>query len=386
MSGGAAAARRVFHYGGLGIGVTASVSHLAWLEEFLSPHFVVRQDSPARCEVTLSSDRRRYEEVRSLGPRTGELLGFGLDSRDVRLERWCSRSPGQMAFDERFRTFYAVDPGARRVTLLSPPDDHDSRVPLMRVVRELAMNHARRHAGPFLHAAGFALGDSGVAVAGPKRSGKTTFLVYALGALPARYVSNDRLLLLDTDQHPRVRGMPTIVSVRRSSLRFFPRVEGRLAEDGYPFYLRRCEARNGGPDADASGGPSRYLSPAQLCELLGADPVASVRLTSVVFPRITTGPGPLRMRRLNGSEAAGRLVGALFGIRSDPDRHASPLFDPQPPGLERASSTAERERALAACQRLASRASCYECSLGPEAYLDPRSPEILIRQLTEETP
>jgi hypothetical protein len=369
--------RRVFRYEDLSIGVHSyEDSHLDWLEEFLSPQFGVENGTAADWELTLALDGDRYDEIIRLGPKQDEMLCFALDTRDIRLPRWNSSSSADVLFDERFDTFYLVEARARRITLLSRVDGGDARLALMRVVRELAMNHTQRNGGVIVHAAAFTVGSRGVIVAGPKGAGKTTLLMYALQSTPSEYVSNDRLLLSLDDRGPRIRGIPTIVTIRQSTLRFFPTVLERLQERGYTVRLTRREARKRRPSDRAVGhdGP-RSLSPGQLCALLEAPSTAGAPVTAVAFPQLSDRAGPLRLTRIPKKRAAKRLFDSLFGVRKL--RTTSPLFSDAPD-----QPPFDRDRLEGACAALTSTVPCYECELGPDAYTDPRSPKVLLDQFS----
>jgi hypothetical protein len=232
----------VFAYENLGIGVRSNEgAYLEWLEEFFVPQFGVEDDAAADWEITVTLDSDRYERLAGLGPSREELLCFALDTRDIHLPRWDTDTPAKVLFDEKSETFFLLESESRRITLVSRGDGGRSRIAVMRVVRELAMNRAQRDGGVILHASAFSLGDRGVIVTGPKGAGKTTLLMYALLATPSDYVSNDRVLLR-LDGGARIRGIPTIVTLREPTLHFFPPVLERLRESGYTIRLTRREA------------------------------------------------------------------------------------------------------------------------------------------------
>jgi hypothetical protein len=367
--------RRVFAYENLGIGVGSKEgAYLEWLEEFFVPQFGMEDGVAADWEITVTLDSDRYERLASLGPSGEELLCFALDTRDIHLPRWNADSPAKVVFEEKSETFYLLEAEARRITLVSRVDGGRSRIAVMRVVRELAMNRAQRDGGVILHASAFSLGGRGVIVTGPKGAGKTTLLMYALQATPSEYVSNDRVLLR-LDGGPRIRGIPTIVTLRQPTLDFFPPVLERLRESGYTIRLTRREAsEQSASELAAHRDGRRSIAPSQFCDVLGVKSTAGARPAGLIFPRLSDRTGPIRLSRIPREPAAERLYDSLFGVRKL--RTTSPLFSdaPEQPPFD-------REKLKAACKTLTSEVRCYECELGPDAYSDNRSSQVLVDQL-----
>ena len=231
------------------------------------------------------------------------------------------------------------------------------------------------HGGVILHASAFSLGSRGVIVTGPKGAGKTTLLMYALQATPSEYVSNDRVLLRLAGG-PRIRGIPTIVTLRRPTLDFFPPVLERLRESGYAIRLTRREARERSPtEPTLKPDGRRSIGPGQFCDVLDVESTAGARPAALVFPELCDRTGPLRLSRIPKEVAAGRLYESLFGVHKR--RTTSPLFSDAP---EQAAF--DREKLEVACTALTSQVGCYECELGPDAYSDHRSSRVLVDRLS----
>jgi hypothetical protein len=363
----------VFVYGDLGILVESTApSHLTWLGEFLDPHFETRvAAAPHACRVLLVEDRGRYDEALAAGPGDGALDAFALDSRVVSLPRW--RGAEMRLFDVDWEVFYEIAGPPLAVTILSVPGNWKARTALMRVVRELATNHAQRAGGLLLHAAAFAVGRRGVIVGGPKQAGKTSLLVHALRAASIEYVSNDRVLVLPGTT-PRGRGVPAIVALRRDTLDLFPALAERLAATAYYQRLTLEEAAGDPvPSAGQRAGLPR-LSPIQLCRLLGVRARAECEIAAMVFPRITGQPGASSLRRLSPAETCVQLDGSLFGIR--PGRWSSAVF-----ALAEGPPPADRAALTARCEALADSVPGFECRLGLGAYESARAADDLVATL-----
>jgi hypothetical protein len=365
-------AAAVFAFGDLAIRVeSADLAHLVWLAEFLGPHFETRADGEYACRVCLIEDQEVYDAALSAGPAAGSLDAFALDGGVVSLPRW--RGAETRLHDAQRNAFYDVSGSPRTITILSVPGNLKGRTALMRVVRELATNHAQRAGGLLLHASGFAAGGRGVLVAGPKEAGKTTLLIHALHAPAVEYVSNDRILV-PAGAAMSALGVPTIVKLRSGTLGLFPRLAQRLAASG--FYQRLTIEEAGLRTTLATGRQSDAprLSPAQLCRLLDVRARAECEIAAVVFPRVTGDPGVFALRRLSAEEVAARLEDAFFGVR--PARWTSDVFtlEDGPPPPDRDVLNA-RGRALAGC------VPGFECRLGLSAYESARAAGDLVAAL-----
>lgn len=339
---------------------TGVPGHLAWLAEFLEPHFTTASSGPHKARVRLDEDARAWEAARALGPAGGDAALFAFDTALVRLPRW--RGAPRRFLDTDRAVLYDVVEGTD-VTILSAPGNPRARSALMRVVRELATNHAQRTGGLLLHAAALAVGDAGIVVPGPKEAGKTTLLLHALQAAGARYVSNDRVLVWP-ERPARAHGVPTVVKLRRGTLDLFPVLAERLAATRYDTRLSLAEAAAPDAPTPTPGGAARSITPAQLRRLLDVRAQAACPVRVLVFPRRTNEPGEATARPLAPADVAARLREALFGVRTG--RPVSDVFtlpaDPPPPG---AAALAAR------CDALAADVPGVECRLGLDARARP---------------
>ena len=143
-----------FSYEGLVVEVRCSdPSHLDWVEEFVSPQFAREDRGSPHCRLSLIFDENRFDEIASRGPSGEKAAAFVLDNEVVALPLWCAEDAKRVVFDGKFEVFYLVD--GQCVTLLARENRRNLRTPLMRVLREFAMNHAQNAGGFFLHASSF---------------------------------------------------------------------------------------------------------------------------------------------------------------------------------------------------------------------------------------
>jgi hypothetical protein len=359
---GATTASADFTYGDLSVRVSATrPDALQWLDEFLSPSFGVAPSAEYAATVTLHEDNRRYDEIAAAwrADQAVELDCFVNDSHVVRFPAVVS-SNAVTAFQDSVPVFYRADPATRAFAIFSGEGRTGARTALMRVVRELAMNHSLLRGDIFLHAAALASAGRVMLIGGEKRAGKTTLLLYLLRHGGADYVSNDRVLLA-ARATPCLRGMPTIVSLRAQTLALLPTLAADLAGRCYVHHRTVAEAAAQKRPAWAAGDGKYSLSPAQLCALLGVRSVASGTPRVMLFPRITGEPNTGSLHDLAPAEALASLQRAVLsaGMGKKTSDFVALPGDPPAPAEEQLDAAL---RAFAAAVR------CIECRLGTRSY------------------
>jgi hypothetical protein len=369
---------RNFSYNGLTIRVSSDdASHLNWLEEFLDPQFEINQGFSHDCKVVLTADTQQYEDMLEKGaqPDGKQIDCFALESGVVRLPLWASGGNDPIIFDERFGAFYAVNQGIAEIRILTANSDNRARTSLMRVVRELAMNHSRRTGSLIIHGSGFVVEGRGVLIAGPKRAGKTTLLIHVLRQGTSQYLSNDRVVVSFERERPTLRGMPTIVALREGTLEMFPHLYYRLLVGSLRYLDSRSETTQSSPPHIRPGKDRRFnLSPWQLCELLQVGSRAQGEAQALLFPRVTGEAGTVELEQLSPEAAAVRLSKSLFG--AGPALLVSTVFALSGNDVRPAQATLE-----SLCLRLTSQARCYECRLGEEAFQSEDSVAMFLRHV-----
>jgi len=356
-----------FSYEGLVVEAHCSDrSHLDWLEEFVSPHFELENDRAPHCRVSLIFDTARFDELARKGPSGEKAAAFVLDNSVIALPIWNAEEAKQVVFDGKFEVFYLVDD--QRVTLLARKNRLSVRTPFMRVVREFAMNHAQNAGAFFLHASSFAVGERAVIIAGPKNMGKTTLLMYALHDPSTRYLTNDRLLVSSGEGGFRLRGMPTILSVREGTFELLLGLRPALFKRRFHFRSTLMEAAEAkSPPARAWADGRMGLTAAQACALLGKQLVSEARPVSLLFPRITHREGSIDFLEISGQSVADRLFDCVFGAK-----HRNVVSDVfNPPDRSPGCSRSDLHRL---CGELTAAVDCFECHLGQHAYVEASSP------------
>jgi hypothetical protein len=154
------------------------------------------------------------------------------------------------------------------------------------------------------------------------------------------------------------RGIPTIVTIRASSLRSAPRLAARLPRSGYECFLTRREALRRAPSRTRRR--HRYaISPSQLCDLAGTTAWPGGTVAAILFPVIRPREGGARLRELGAVAARRRIRTGLFRAGLPPIRDAA--FGP-------ASRPRSARGTLA--RAVANRVPCFELELGRGARAD----------------
>jgi hypothetical protein len=343
--------------------LSQDAASLAWLAEFLAPAFGRTPTRRPHHRVFFDVAPARYAALqrRLRSAPTREIEGFGFDGHFSRHASFGDEEGRTWAYDPA-GAFIGVDEAAREILVVARRDAPRARLALMRVVRELAVSAQLRAGLLPVHGAAFAARGGAVLICGPKRAGKSSLLVHALTCGGA-FLSNDRVFV-DASARPRATPMPTIVMLREGTLSLFPSLRrdferarydrSRTLAECAPGVARRTPRAR--PGFDRPG-----ISPAQLCDLLGAPMRAAAPVRALLFPRIDPRARGLALHRLAPARARSRLARPLMKP-SHPMRLAA-LFSPAR-RRESVPATAERD----ACHQLASRVPAFECRLGPQAY------------------
>ncbi|HSQ00098.1 MAG TPA: hypothetical protein VL049_22975 [Candidatus Dormibacteraeota bacterium] len=337
-------------------------AELAWLEEFLAPAFVRDDRAPSDCHVVVGDDADRLAALRAgAGHNPSQAVCLVLDGGPVRLPTWEDGDRRVVLHDEA-RLAYVIAADRRHIEVVSAPANDARRTALMKLVRELAMSAAWSPRSLVLHAAAFVVGRQAILIAGPKRAGKSSLLLHALGAAGARLLANDRVVLALGPRRAIAHGMPTIVNLRPDTVAArFADAAARRAAYRHRFHLTLAETEQRKPVADLTPRPLT-CSPAQLGRLLGVDLVGSAAAAVLLLPRVDAAANGIALRRLDDDEAARRLPDALFAATHTP-LEISDVF--ALPEHSQAPSDAELQRLWRDC---VARLRVFDCRLGPDAY------------------
>jgi hypothetical protein len=252
----------------------------------------------------------------------------------------------------------------------------------MRVVRELAMQHAVNTGRVLLHAAALEVDGRAMAILGPRRAGKTTLLLHLLEAGGARYIANDRVCVEPGGTGVRLTGLPSIVSLRAGTLALFPDLHARAAASGCHFgetqdECRAARERQMRRDVD--------LTPAQLCDLMGVQAATSTPLAVMLFPQADEiRDAAAESGSLSAMSTAQRVRDSLFGGGALERRTGMFAALLEGCGRPHEPYAAAKGRSDVLCETLARTIPAFACRVAPSALPDAHRATALIRRLVAE--
>ena len=349
-------------YDGLRFEITSpSSSHLKWVDEFLRPHFTNGFAGGEAVKVELIVDPEEHEKRRRAMSPLSTVPVFVLDSQVVHLPASRDGMGGYILYAENFDAVFTVSADRHCVRIILREDGHTARSPLMKILREYAMNDAQQRGDFFLHASCFLGAHRPVVVTGPKNAGKTTLVMFACLRGGAKLLANDRVRVSSENGRPSIRGVPAIVSIREGSFEFFPEVGEELCRRQYHFRLNLDETFQEARPPLRLGGKGRYLvTPLQFCRLLKTVQVPAAEEPIVVIPQITQRRGTCSARRLSGGEAFEALQESLFGARHWAT--STPVFN------LRAGRGVDEALLRRRCEEFAARNPFIACDIGQDFY------------------
>jgi hypothetical protein len=365
LNGDVSAQHRDFAYEGVGVRVeTPDASMLEWLEEFLLPAFALPSPpTPVDHVVRIEVNADGFSHLLRLGPhRSGSVVdGFMMDRGALQLPLWNTGGhDGSTVFDQQLGVFYHCDVERQCTRVVAASSTAHVRVAAMRVVRELAMSHVHDGGGVILHAAAFQVKGCAIAIAGPKRAGKTTLLVHALRSGALDFIANDRVAVGGTARRAVGRGIPTIVNLRVSTVACFAGLEERLVGAQYHYGFTVEEAAQRFTTVASVPKEAWSLTPAQFCQLVGAHLAVRAPLAAIVFPRVASDVVGIELHEMPKTAAISAILDALF-----PAPSSGGLFGPR-----RLGAGDDRSAARERCSALLAGVPTYECRLGRRAYAD----------------
>lgn len=227
-----------------------------------------------------------------------------------------------------------------RHVAVDEPDARWRPVQTLRTLRNLLRWRAHEAGALFLHGGLVRFGGAGVAFAGPKRSGKTTFLLSALANGDAAFVSNDDVSVHADGDAVTGRGWPRAVNVRRESVLALRHLRDGLVE--------RCAAashphnRHGSNWTELVEGlpPDVTLLPGELAAVMGCAVVPDARLAALVLPSFDPDcDAAPRVELLAAQAARAALAGSV-------EPRPSPKYDPHLAAWFATDAGADARRAL----------------------------------------
>lgn len=295
------------------VGVTRPTD-LDWLRENLVPWFTSPSGGAPERRVTVLVSREEYDRLavlRTRGTAPANAFAFHGQADPTR----ALLADPTVIWDEELRVFYREISRSLQIEVVAATDQEQTRVALLRLMRETATTGLLAQQALPLHAAAVDWNGSGVLIAGPRRAGKTTCLLHSLRDPAARFVANDRVFALsETATFPIITGLPTIIGIRPESLELAG--QGRF-EHTLGWRARRTlhEVHTQPPEANAEeSGGKLALSPAQFLHCLERQAVARTQLKLILFPQTDPARSGIEVRPLTPDDVIRRLAANLFPL------------------------------------------------------------------------
>ena len=356
----------MFAFAGAGVAVRSAVPGvLPWLREFLVPGFATLEDRSDRDMplVRILADQAAPMPW-PLEPVPWVALDAGIDyAPGARVGH------GIAVQSDHWRTRQDVHAGG--VDIAGQQGDARLGLAAMRTVRELALVQSLRPGDVELHAACVQTEGRTIVLAGPKRAGKTT-LVSRLASVGAGIVANDRVILRPSGPGWEVMGVPSIVSVRRGTLRLLPDLFTTVPRAAHCVDLTLADAKRASLQYGTHRRGPLVLSPAQHAEQAGGRRVVGGSLAAIVVVSYESTLPDFSLEPMSMAQARDALPDVLFGAA---DALPSPTVLGQRFG--------RRDRAGNEGGAVAAGAAWWRLQVGPDVVRSPPRAGRLLDALTE---
>jgi hypothetical protein len=342
---------------------------LQWLADFLEPGFRLETDTAPDWEIRVQESAEHYEALMKQGAdEEGKTIPcFSFDDHIANYRLW--RESLLTIYDDELDLFYSIDTRKRVVEVLTGRRLLSIRVALLRLVREFASHHLALNGDVTFHAAAISYEGNGILICGPKKAGKTSFIIHALQYPKTKLISNDRSILSnDTSHGLTLSGMPTVITIRQGTMALFSRP---------PFNDRRHwrarmsldEALELPASSEADDVPEKLdLNPSQFCHLLECGMSEAAPLKAVIFPMVNEEQSGTKLIRLTEREVAERLEQNQFPLAPSPFSTTTE----QPPIADAAKQIIDK---------LSSGSPGFQCILGQGAFQGPSLCEQVLKLL-----
>ncbi|MEO2036107.1 MAG: aminoglycoside phosphotransferase family protein [Planctomycetaceae bacterium] len=352
-----------------------------WLQEFLCPAFRLVDCTNPDWRVSLKFGLPAFLDPLRPVDANGLTMAecFTLDGQFKCHEVWQQTPTSLVLRLKSGSVFCEIDQQQATVTVYAENEFCRVRPTMMRVIREIATQHAIGSGHLPVHAAAVAYENRAILLAGNRRSGKTTLLLHALNSSDARFVCNDRGFVSVSTNQASINGMPTILRIRPDALHRLPYLERRYRSKPYNYCATIEEShrvfQESGTSALIEEPVTPRLTAAQLCDLVNGDAVGRTNLAALVFPHIAPEVESLRLQEIRPDVAANKL------FREGLLTPTSPLRTSEVFRTGDATEIVPDEILWESCQQITALVPCYTCALGPAAYQRPFHVEMSERGL-----
>ncbi len=144
--------------------------------------------------------------------------------------------------------------------------------------------------------------ETGIAIGGPPRVGKTSTALALVGCEKARFIADNDLLCIIEENSVFGMGWPRSICIRRDTI--------PILEKWWPRFGARIESFTHPNNHNPTGGVREFLhlSPGELSELSQTAVLAEAPVSAFIFPEFTEGNVAPRLTRISEDEATARLT------------------------------------------------------------------------------
>ena len=280
-----------------------------WIEEFFPGMTSSRPNETPAVGVHLVIDSQRYaiESARYADQPSAGCSLFTLDGSTHDQERIVNDTRF-VVYDRHYDAILTVSRDDSTIDLLVAKDGTSARQLAMRCVREVMTSAALSRGWIPFHGAAVSVDQRTILVTGRKMAGKTSLLLYLLSQLRANYLTNDRAFgNVGEEGQCSLCGMPTLVSIRESSLDLFHSLRSTFESSRYSRELTIDEA----VQRERSGEPPfsfPLLTPLQMAHLLDRPLEESSPLTTIAVPRVEAQCPHFDVSPIDTEEAVAELI------------------------------------------------------------------------------
>lgn len=277
-------------------------------------------NTDAQCHVELLCDEASYINSLNKIEKINSCIEdvFALDNKTIKLPVFYEGKDNKYLLDKESEIVYKIEEQNKAFNVISKNDNRFSRKAVMRILREIAMNHCITLGHQIIHCAALSYYGKGILIAGAKGAGKTTLLMGLLQLSDYCYIANDRAVISMDNNFPEIHGIPTIVNIKRNTLNIFPNFHDILMAGDYDYHMNTNKSDGDPTDNIQPDELGNYsINPLQFCKILNTEQKTAARLKAIIFPVIKYTKSAADINELSEHEASGLLSNSLFSSGSN---------------------------------------------------------------------
>lgn len=208
---------------------------------------------------------------------------------------------------------YAIITTSRSITLYYNEKTRYLVRNIIRLSRQLIINYSETHGGILIHGGLTSLGNSGIAIVGPKGLGKTTFITKLLSQAPKqdspKFIANDRFIVHASNLN-EVMAYSIPLSIRIGSGTYIKNEEFSTLFDSKPPY--RNITNHWMQSFISSSSMKISIMPREFCDAVNASLGLYCRLSLIIIPSFSVSNIESKVKKVSRRSAANKLKGLVL--------------------------------------------------------------------------